>query len=298
MGATKGSGTQERTGQRRAARAEAKTRGGGAGKRRASRRGGAPGGAVEADPVWAEYRRTGDLELRNRLMERYLPLVRATAERIRRRLPQSVELGDLESAGIFGLRDAIEGFDLQRGVKFETYCTTRVRGAILDELRSIDWVPRLVRTRANQLDKAMHDLEADLGRQPTDRELAARLGLELSELDAVVKEATAVNVVSLSESWPGAEEEERAVRKLDVLEDRRQHRPLEQLHHRDFLAVAARSLTPKERLILLLYYFEEMTMREIGLTLGLSESRVCQLHTRIMNKLREQFERSRCDLLG
>jgi RNA polymerase sigma factor for flagellar operon FliA len=248
--------------------------------------------------MWSEYKRTGSKELRNRLMEEYMPLVRSTAERVHRKLPHSVDVDDLASAGVFGLRDAIDGFDLERGVKFETYCTTRVRGAILDELRSIDWVPRLVRTKANKLGKAQKQLEVLLGRNPTDGELAKVLGMDLKELGSMVKEASAVSVVSLSESWPGSEDDEAPLRKLDVLEDRQSRRPVDHLHRKDILDVATRTLNTKERLILLLYYFEDMTMREIGLTLGLSESRVCQLHTRIMKRLREHLGKIRNDLLG
>ncbi|RME73230.1 MAG: FliA/WhiG family RNA polymerase sigma factor [Planctomycetota bacterium] len=231
-------------------------------------------------------------------MEMYLPLVRQTAERLYRKLPNSVDLEDLKSAGVFGLRDAIEGFDLERGVKFETYCTTRIRGAILDELRAVDWVPRLVRTKANKLSKAQQQLETLLGRQPTDGELAEALGMNLGELEAMVREANAVTMVSLSEAWPGSEEDEHALRKVDMLCDRREPEPMARIERKDLLEAATRLLNEKERLIVLLYYFEEMTMREIGLTLGLSESRVCQLHSRIMRRLRKHLGPARLDLLG
>ena len=247
--------------------------------------------------LWKSYKQTGDVVLRNRLMEHYLPLVKSTAERVHRKLPHSVDVDDLASAGVFGLRDAIEGFDLSHGVKFETYCATRVRGAMLDELRSVDWVPRLVRTRATKLERTVRKLEVDLGRQPTDRELAGNLGVSLEQLDDVVRGATAVSIVSLSENWTG-EDESSPVSKLEVLADRSQERPSDQLERKDILASIAKVLTMKERLIVLLYYFEGMTMRDIGLTLSLSESRVCQLHTRIMDRLREQLGKHKVDLLA
>lgn len=256
--------------------------------------------AAKVDPVelWREYKATKSREIRNRLIERYLPLVRYTAERVFAKLPQNVELDDLTEAGVFGLIDAIDGFDLTRGVKFETYCTTRVRGAILDELRSFDWVPRLVRTKAHRLDAALRKLEIDLGREPTDKEVAGLLEISLDEFDALVKEASAVTVVSLSEKWPQQEDDSKTLRKVDFLEDKKQTKPIEFVHRKDIVELATKGLSMKERLILLLYYFEDLTMREIGLALDLSESRVCQLHTRIMERLREQLMRSRADLLS
>src|ERR1041385_968384 len=129
---------------------------------------------VDINEVWREFKRTGEERLRNILIERYLPLVRYIAERLLAKLPQNIDVDDLTSAGIFGLMDAVKGFDINRGLKFETYCTTRIRGAILDELRSLDWVPRIVRNKANRIDAAWKDLEIELGRTPTDMEMAQR----------------------------------------------------------------------------------------------------------------------------
>src|SRR5947207_11007801 len=152
----------------------------------------------EIKDVWIEYKKTRTEALRNILMENYLHLVRYNAERIHAKLPDEVELDDLMSAGIFGLMDAIAAFDLQRGVKFETYCAPRIRGAILDELRSMDWVPRLVRSRAHKLDTASKQLEAELGRSPTHDEIAKRLRIPMSEFEKMAKDASAVTTVSLS----------------------------------------------------------------------------------------------------
>src|SRR6188768_1625224 len=151
--------------------------------------------------VWIEYKKTKTEALRNYLMENYLHLVRYNAERIHVKLPDEVELDDLMSAGLFGLMDAINAFDLDRGVKFETYCAPRIRGAILDELRSMDWVPRLVRSRAAKLDTANRQLEVELGRAPTQNEVAKRLGVPMSEFEKMAKDATAVGQVSLSRKW-------------------------------------------------------------------------------------------------
>src|SRR5436309_13529826 len=156
---------------------------------------------VDVPQLWRDYQSNRSVEIRNQLVEIYLPLVKYNAERIWSRLPDGVELDDLISAGIFGLMDAIEAFDLNRGVKFETYCVPRIRGAMLDELRTMDWVPRLVRSKANKLEDARKTLEAELGRPPRPEELAGRLGVPLEQFDDLVGEATAVNLVSLNKKW-------------------------------------------------------------------------------------------------
>src|SRR5258707_15698221 len=158
-------------------------------------------GKREIKDVWIEYKKTRTEALRNILMENYLHLVRYNAERIHAKLPDEVELDDLMSAGIFGLMDAIAAFDLERGIKFETYSASRIRGAILDELRSMDWVPRLVRSRAHKLDNASKQLEVELGRSPTNEEVATRLAVPMSEFEKMAKDASAVGLVSLSRKW-------------------------------------------------------------------------------------------------
>jgi RNA polymerase sigma factor for flagellar operon FliA len=249
------------------------------------------------DGLWAEYKKTRDADIRNIIIEEYLPLVKYVAERIRSKLPPNVEIDDLYSWGIFGLMDAIEGFDTTRGVKFETYCANRIRGAILDELRSSDWVPRLVRSKANRLDSAWRELELELGRMPSEAEVAERLGLSLAEFDEMVREASAVTMVSLSDHWE-EHEENKALRKLDLLEDKKAASPLSVLSKKEVVDFVTKGLSRKERLILILYYFEELTMKEIGLALDLSESRVCQLHSRIMIYLQRQLEKRKAELLS
>lgn len=238
--------------------------------------------------VWCAYKRTGERELRNTLMEQYLPLVKYNAERIGAKLPDEVEDDDLVSAGIFGLMDAIESFDLDRGVKFETYCAPRIRGAILDELRSLDWVPRLVRSRSHQVDKVWRELEFILGRAPTEREMADRMKMSMADFVKLFKEATAVTQTSLSRKY-GEADSYREVSEVDVLPDKRGTSPLLEVQRRDLRELMTRGLTRAERLILVLYYYEEMTMKEIGVTIDLSESRVSQMHSAIINRLKQQL---------
>lgn len=225
---------------------------------------------------------------RNVLMEHYLHLVRYNAERIHQKLPDEVELDDLMSSGIFGLMDAIEAFDLDRGVKFETYCAPRIRGAILDELRSMDWVPRLVRSRAHKMDSTTKQLEVELGRAPTSTEIAQRLNISMEELKKIEKDANAVGVVSLSRKWFETDSN-KDVREIDILEDKRGVDPIREIQRKDLKDMMTRGLSRAERLIIILYYFEEMTMKEIGATLDLSESRVSQMHSSIIARLRAQM---------
>jgi RNA polymerase sigma factor for flagellar operon FliA len=238
--------------------------------------------------VWVEYKQKKSEPLRNILMEHYLHLVRYNAERIHVKLPDEVELDDLMSAGIFGLMDAIAAFDMDRGVKFETYCAPRIRGAILDELRSMDWVPRLVRSRAAKIDTANKQLEVELGRAPTQTEVARRIGVPMSEFEKMAKDAQAVGQVSLSRKWFETDSN-KDVREIDVLEDKKGANPVREIQRKDLKELITKGLSRAERLIIILYYFEEMTMKEIGATLDLSESRVSQMHSSILARLKAQM---------
>jgi len=238
--------------------------------------------------VWGDYKQNKSEPLRNILMEHYLHLVRYNAERIHVKLPDEVELDDLMSAGIFGLMDAINAFDLDRGVKFETYCAPRICGAILDELRSMDWVPRLVRSRAHKLDGASKSLETELGRAPTQEEVAKRLAVPMAEYEKMAKDASAVGLVSLSRKWFETDSN-KDVREIDVLEDKRGADPVREIQRKDLKELITKGLSRAERLIIILYYFEEMTMKEIGATLDLSESRVSQMHSSILARLKAQM---------
>lgn len=246
-------------------------------------------GAAEIKEVWNAYKKQGTEELRNILMENYLPLVRYNAERIHTKLPDEVDVEDLMSAGIFGLMDAIDAFDMERGVKFETYCAPRIRGAILDELRAMDWVPRLVRSRSSQVDQASKSLTMQLGRKPTDDELATKIGVNKDEFAKIRKDAGAVGVVSLSRKWFETDSN-KDVREIDVLKDERQVNPFNAAQRTDLKDLVTKGLSRAERLIVVLYYYEQMTMKEIGVTLDLSESRVSQMHSSILARLKAQLQ--------
>jgi RNA polymerase sigma factor for flagellar operon FliA len=244
--------------------------------------------------IWREYRAAPSVDLRNLLVEHYLPLVKYNAERIWSRLPEGVELDDLISAGVFGLMDAIDAFDLERGVKFETYCVPRIRGAMLDELRTMDWVPRLVRSKASKLEEARKALEAAHGRPPRPEELAERMGITLDDLDHMVGEATAVSLVSLNKKWYETDSY-KDVREIDILEDKKAEDPTFKIQNHDLMRLVTRGLNRNERLIIILYYYEDMTMKEIGATLDLSESRVSQMHSSIVARLQQQLSKRRAE---
>ena len=239
--------------------------------------------------LWLKFKADpSSQELRNRLVEQYLPLVKYNGERIWARLPEGVELDDLVSAGVFGLMDAIDAFDMTRGVKFETYCVPRIRGAMLDELRTMDWVPRLVRSKASKLNEATKQLEARLGRHPTGGELATHMQLSVEDLEKMMVEASAVNLISLNKKWYETDSY-KDVSEIDILEDKKGEDPTRRLQRKDLMRMVTKGLNRNERLIIILYYYEELTMKEIGATLDLSESRVSQMHSSIIQRLRSQL---------
>ncbi len=254
---------------------------------------------VPTEEIWSLYRsarkakKEAEVErLRNVLMERHYPLVRYIAERLLQTLPKSIELDDLVSAGLFGLMDAIRGFEPERNIKFKTDCSTRVRGSILDQLRSQDWVPRLVRLKASRIERALQRLTGEYGREPTHAELAEALRAEHGELADELLTANAKAMFSLSDKWEDREDES-SVEKVDVLEDRKAVDPIGELHRRDTMLFLTKALTHKERFIIEQYYQVGHTMREIGEMLGLTESRVCQIHSNVMSRMKGQLgERS------
>ena len=249
----------------------------------------------ELDALWKTFHVAKDEDARNRLIENFLPIVKYTAERLHTKLPDEVDVDDLISAGIFGLVDAVNAFDPGRGVKFETYCAPRIRGAILDELRSMDWVPRLVRSRGHKLKESLQRLEAELGRRPLEKELAKDMKLSMNEFRKLQRDAHAVGLVSLSRKWFETDSN-KDVCEIDVLEDKRSDDPFRAVQRKDIKDLVTRGLSRAERLIILLYYFEEMTMREIGETLDLSESRVSQMHSAILSRLRHQLDKRQKEL--
>ena len=244
---------------------------------------------VPINTVWEQYSKAKTEELRNYLMEKFLHLVRYNAERIYTRLPDEVDLEDLMSAGVFGLRDAIDAFDLERKVKFETYCATRIRGAILDELRSMDWVPRLVRHRTNKIEQARQEIEKRTGRPATDAEISASLNVEGEDFEKLKRDGDAVSTRSLTQRcFPS--DGSRDVREIDVIRDESQSNPISDVQRRDLKDLLTKGLSRAERLIVVLYYYEGMTMKEIGSTLDLSESRVSQMHSSILLRLKAQMQ--------
>ncbi len=242
----------------------------------------------ELERKWIDYKETQSNDLKNDLLERYLPIVRYAADRLHRKLPQQVDVDDLYGAGIFGLMDAIENYDLERGVKFETYCSTRVNGSIIDSLRAQDWVPRLVRSTANRLDKAWKELELEAGRDPTDLEMAHHLGVTEEEYEQLQREASAASIVSLTDHV-SEEADSRSLRKIDMLNDAKTPAPESKLQMETIMEALNEKLDERERQIFIRYYWNGETMKEIGARLELSESRVCQLHSRTVLKLRQLF---------
>lgn len=238
--------------------------------------------------IWQSYRENATQEIRNMLLTHFLPLVKFNADRLAAKLPDEVELDDLVSAGTFGLMDAIDAFDPDRGIKFETYCAPRIRGAILDEIRAMDWVPRLVRARARKLDTVKQALHAEFGRLPSENEIRQRMGVTKRELDKIVRDSHAVSQVSFNRKWFDSDGS-RQVEEIDTLKDPKGSDPVRQAHRRDIKSLITKGFSRTESLIITLYYYEGMTMKDIGSTLDLSESRVSQIHSSILDRLKDQL---------
>ncbi|MEM8885972.1 MAG: FliA/WhiG family RNA polymerase sigma factor [Planctomycetota bacterium] len=247
-------------------------------------------------PVWEKYQRTRRKIYKNQLIETYLPLVRSVAERMLMTLPASVDVDDLISMGTFGLLEAIDRYDLERGVLFKTYCVNRIRGAILDELRAQDWVPRLVRYKANQVDRVGGRLQSRLGRDATIFEMAQEMEVDVAEYMKTAKDAKPVSMLSLSDESSDGSEEGGGSRMVDLVKDEKGEDPLAHVHKHDLRTLATKTLNKKEQVVVTLYYFEQLSMKEIAKVLGLTESRVCQIHSKVIEKLRHNFEKIRCDL--
>jgi RNA polymerase sigma factor for flagellar operon FliA len=247
--------------------------------------------AEELASLWEGFKEGGSAEARERLILHYAPLVKYVASRVATGLPASVEQADLVSYGMFGLIDALEKFEPARGNKFETYAIPRIKGAIIDELRAMDWVPRSVRFKAREIEKAYADLESMLKRAPTEREMAERLGVSLTELHNVINQISFVSVLALDELLAVGTDRGEHVSLMDTLADRSVDPTtgLEGQETRGLLAAAINSLSEREKIVVTLYYFEGLTLAEIGDILGVTESRVCQIHTKAVGQLRLQF---------
>jgi RNA polymerase sigma factor for flagellar operon FliA len=244
----------------------------------------------------SQYIIAGNAYTREEVIHRYIHLVKYVAGRISVNLPPNVELNDLISDGVIGLIDAIEKYDDGRGVKFETYAITRIHGAILDALRALDWVPRAVRQKARELERTTHALEAELGRHPTHEEIAARLGITDKELDGVIQRVRGTSILSLEEHLPN--ERGSDIPLLDTLrgDEDELGTSVEQREVREMLVQAVENLPPQERTVIKLYYFEGQTLKEIKSTLGVSESRVSQIHAQAVIRLRKNLHQLRDDL--
>jgi RNA polymerase sigma factor for flagellar operon FliA len=249
--------------------------------------------AIELQELWRRYKATADERARERLVVAYSPLVKYVAGRMSSGLPGHVEEADLISYGLGGLISAIERFDLSREIKFETYAITRIRGAIIDELRNLDWVPRSVRARAREIERANMKLEAKLQRAPTDEEMSKELGVEVDEFQETLLQISNSTIVALDELWSVQDSTGDQVSLLDTIADRDAPDPqqlVDQSELRDRIADAIAALPEREKLVVALYYYENLTLREIGEVLGVTESRVSQLHTKAVLRLRSKLQ--------
>jgi RNA polymerase sigma factor FliA len=248
---------------------------------------------VELRDLWRRYKDDGDTRARERLVVAYSPLVKFVAGRLGAGLPSHVDDADLISYGLMGLIGAIERFEPERGIKFETFAMTRIRGAIIDELRSLDWVPRSVRSRAREIEAAQAKLEHELQRAPTEAELAAKVGLTEEELQTSLLEIANSSVYALDELWTISDSSGDQVSLLDTISDPRAEDPQESLASsevKDRLTESIASLPEREQLVVALYYYENLTLREIGEVLGVTESRVSQLHTKAVMRLKSSLQ--------
>jgi RNA polymerase sigma factor for flagellar operon FliA len=247
--------------------------------------------AAAIDRLWSDYKSARDQHVRDQLLLHYSPLVKYVAGRVAVGLPQNVEHADLVSYGIFGLIDAVEKFDPERGYKFETYAIARIKGAILDELRSIDWVPRSVRAKARALEKAYAKLEGQLHRTPSDEEVAAELGLTDDQFQSLLGQLSFVGLVALDELLSVSGERGESMTLGDTIPDAGEG-PVgayEVEEMRQLLAESINRMPEREKIVLTLYYYEGLTLAEIGEVLGVTESRVCQIHTKAVLQLRSKI---------
>jgi RNA polymerase sigma factor for flagellar operon FliA len=248
--------------------------------------------AIELRDLWRRYKGAGDEGARERLVVAYAPLVKYVAGRMASGLPSHVEEADLISYGLVGLINAIERFEPEREIKFETYAITRIKGAIIDELRSQDWVPRSVRARAREIERANQKLENRLQRAPTDQEMADELDMGVEDFQDAILQISNSSIAALDELWTVSDASGDQVSLLDTIADDRAPDPsavLDQTDLRDRVAEAISRLPEREKLVIALYYYENLTLREIGEVLGVTESRVSQLHTKAVLRLRSRL---------
>ena len=248
--------------------------------------------AQDTSDLWRTYRRTRDQALRDRLILSYAPLVKYVAGRLGSGLPAHVDEGDLVSYGLLGLIAAIERYDPDRDVKFETYAIARIKGSILDELRAMDWVPRSVRSRAREIERAMAELEAKLNRAPSDEEIAKKVGITTDELEESLTDISRSSIAALDELWTISGSGGDQIALIDTIEDTSGPEPqtaFAQTELREAIADSISRLPEREKLVITLYYYEDLTLREIGEVLGVTESRVSQLHTKAILRLKARL---------
>ena len=249
--------------------------------------------AIELRDLWRRYKDERDEKARERLVIAYSPLVKYVAGRMSSGLPSHVEESDLISYGLLGLISAIERFEPEREIKFETFAVTRIKGSIIDELRSLDWVPRSVRTKAREIERANAKLEHELHRAPTDKEMADALGTTLEDFQESLVRISNSSVVALDELWTVSDASGDQVSLLDTIQDPQALDPameMDTTEMKDRLADAIARLPEREKLVVALYYYENLTLREIGEVLGVTESRVSQLHTKAVLRLKSRLQ--------
>jgi RNA polymerase sigma factor FliA len=243
--------------------------------------------------VWSRYKKTGDEKAREQLVLAYSPLVKFVAGRMSSGLPAHIEESDLISYGLLGLIGAIERFDPAREIKFETFAVSRIKGSIIDELRSLDWVPRSVRAKAREIEATQTKLEHEFGRVPTDQEVAGALDMTVDDFQDSLLQISNSTVVALDELWTVSDSSGDQVSLLDTMKDPNAVDPARELgvsELKDRLANAISRLPEREKLVIALYYYENLTLREIGEVLGVTESRVSQLHTKAVLRLKSRLQ--------
>lgn len=246
---------------------------------------------TEVSALWSRYKDSQDPQARDQLILNYSPLVKYVAGRLASSLPQTVDTADLISYGIFGLIDALDKYDPDRAIKFETYAIARIKGAIIDELRAMDWVPRSVRSRAREIEQAYIELENKFKRVPSDQEVAERIGVSLKDFQDILTRLSYTSVVSFEELWVGGDRED-GQSAIGTIRDDSADDPVamfesEEVKH--ILAGAIDRLPEREKTVIALYYYEGLTLKEIGSILGVTESRVSQLHTKAVLRLRARL---------
>jgi RNA polymerase sigma factor for flagellar operon FliA len=249
--------------------------------------------------LWKEYKRKKNPKIRDMFVKQYAPLVKYVAGKVAIGMPHNVEFDDLVGFGVFGLFDAIEKYDPDKHVKFKTYAVTRIRGAIFDELRSIDWVPRSVRQKAREIEDAVHRLEASLGRSATDNEIAQELGLNAEEFKKIMLKISGTSILSLNDVWYSDDENDK-VTIVDSIESPHSLNPdtiVEKEEMKRVIIDAINELPEKEKKVLVLYYYEDLTLKEIGKVLEVTESRISQLHTKAIMRLRAKLTNIKKGLL-